>query len=554
MAHDQPPSVADAYANWIDAKPFSWSGPKPLLRAGVGPATRVRAVVPGARIPPEAPKPKIKVGIIGAGMSGLYAGLLFKKYDIPFHILEGRNDRVGGRVYTCREGFGPGDHQYFEAGAMRLPCIESQKPIFQLIEYLNDHRVAGMEQIELIKYRYKYEEGNLVYVNGKLMPLKYANQHPKELGYSLRPEDAAKTADKLMDEVMKDLLVEFGRNPNAFFKKYDHMSLRYYLGNCARPKWYPAKINYAETMTSGTNAFTYGLVESVIEHQDFNSPTNKWQTIKNGMSHLPEACAALIGTDNITMGAIVYKIEMTAKNKVALTYSKDGGVPSKNPKVVIFDKVLVAVPNPVLRMIERPHWSPKKEEAIRACNIQPCYKLGLQFKTRFWENAQMVDYPTYGGQSTTDTPSRWIVYPSYGIGDKGKGLLLTYCWSTDALSILPASDEQRKAIALRDLQLLYPRVDIQNEFTGKCKSVHWSAEWSSGVADFLPGQFTELYPALKEPEGRNPTGDPGDQLIYFAGEHISMRHGWIVGALDSAGKACKQMFPGINFELLCDSH
>ena len=415
------PSVADAYADWTEARPFSWSGPKPLLRAGFRPPTHIRAVVPGAIIPPpEPPKPKIKVGIIGAGMSGLYAGLLLKKHDIPFHILEGRNNRIGGRVYTCREGFGPGDHQYFEAGAMRLPCIDSQNRIFQLIKYLNDQKeVADTERIELIDYTYKYDEGNLVYVNGKRMLLKYANEHPKELGFDLRPEDAAKTADKLMDEVMNKLLVEFGRDQQAFFKKYDHMSLRYYLGNCASPKWYPAKINYAETMTSGTNAFTYGLVESVIEHQDFNSPSNKWKTIKNGMSRLPEACAAVIGKDNITMGAIVYKIEMTHKNKVALTYSTDGCIPSKSPRVVKFDNVLVTVPNPVLRMIERPHWSPKKEEAIRACNIQPCYKLGLQFKTRFWENDKRVDYPTRGGQSTTDTPSRWIVYPSYGIGDKG---------------------------------------------------------------------------------------------------------------------------------------
>ena len=552
----QPLSVADAYAKWTKARPFSWSGTKPLLRAELRPFTRVRAVAPGEIIPPEPTKITVNVGIIGAGMSGLYAGLLLKKNDIPFHIFEGRNDRVGGRIYTCREGFGPGENQYFEAGAMRLPCIKSQDSIFQLIKYLNNQKELADKRIELIDYAYKYEDGNLVYVNGKLLQLKYANDHPNELGYvDLKPEDAAKTADALMDEVMQPLLDEFKhmQDPDKFFEKYDHMSLRYYLANCASPHWYPAKVNYAETMTSGTNAFSYGLVESIIEYQDFNSqPSDKWKTIKNGMSLLPEACAALIGEENITMGAIVYKIEMI-NNKVAVTYSTDGCIPSKTPTVVTFDKVLIAIPNPVLRMIERPHWSPTKEEAIRACNIQPCYKLGLQFKTRFWENAELVKYPTHGGQSTTDTPSRWIVYPSYGIGDKGKGVLLTYCWSTDALSILPASDEQRKTIALRDLQALYPKVDVGNEFTGKWKSVHWAADWSSGVADFLPGQFKHLYPALQEPEGPDPIASQEDRLIYFAGEHISMRHGWIVGALDSAGNACKQMFPDIDFECLGDN-
>ena len=514
--------------------------------------TRVRAdgeKLKGVPTPPT--KIKIKVGIIGAGMSGLYAGLLLKKCGIPFQILEGKSDRVGGRVYTCREGFGEGEFQYFEAGAMRLPCIPSQDPIFRLIESLNKQLEDKPEKkIELIDYTYKYKKGNLVYVNGRqVKTLQDADEHPEELGYvDLKPEDAKKTGDTLMDEVMNPLLKEYNNiGPKKFFEKYDHMSLRYYLGNCADPKWYPAKINYVETMTSGTNAFTYGLVESLIEFDDFNSQSDGWKTINNGMSRLPEACVALIGEENITMGAIAYKIDVEG-DKVAVTYSTDGKIPSGTPRVETFDKVLLAIPNSVLRMIERPIWSPTKEEAIRACNIQPCYKLGLQFKTRFWENHEKVNYPTYGGQSTTDTPSRWIVYPSYGIGDKGKGILITYCWSTDALSILPASDEQRKTIALRDLQYLYPNVKVAEEFTGKWKSVHWAADWSSGVADFLPGQFQHLYKALQEPEG--PAPEIENKLFYFAGEHISTRHGWIVGALDSAGNACSQMFPDIHFDTL----
>ena len=539
--------VADAYANWIKARPFAWSSSR-LTPEGFPKESRVRVAVgvPSEKLmwdsEPTPPTKKraveMRVGIIGAGMSGLYAGLLLKKNGIPFQILEGKSDRVGGRVYTCREEFGEGEFQYFEAGAMRLPCIPSQDPIFHLIECLNKQLEAcdkPDKKIELIDYTYKHEEGNLVYMNGKqVKTLKYANEHPKELGFvDLTPEDTKKTADALMGEVMKPLLEEFNDiGEKSFFEKYDHMSLRYYLGNCADPKWYPAKINYVETMTSGTNGFTYGLIENVIAFDNFNSQPVEWKTIKNGMCRLPEACVALIGEENITMGAIAYKIDVEG-DKVAVTYSTDGKIPSEQPKVETFGKVLLAIPNSVLRMIERPIWSPRKEEAIRACNIQPCYKLGLQFKTRFWENVKKVDHPTYGGQSTTDTPSRWIVYPSYGIGDKGKGILITYCWSTDALSILPASEEQRKTIALRDLQCLYPNVKVAEEFTGKWKSVHWTTDWTSGVAAFLPGQFKHLYEALQEPEAP----------IYFAGEHISTRHGWIVGALESARHACHQMFP-----------
>ena len=527
-------SVSDAYAKWINAVPFAWSDPAHTLGG-------VRESRNG--LLQHASFPTGKVGIVGAGISGLYAGLLLKERNIPFHLFEGRKDRVGGRIYTCREGFGSGENDYFEAGAMRLPCIPSHDPVFDLINYVNKQLTPRKsdEQLELMDYCYRCEDGNLVYVNGKmqkdgrLMTLEYADNHPNELGYvGLKPEDAARTAQSHMEDVMTPLLKEFKEDRDKFFKKYDNMSLRYYLANCTEPKWYHAKINYVETMTSGTNAFAYGLIDSVIEHEDFHShESGGWKTIRNGMSRLPEACAQLIGRENITNGATVYKIEEEG-DKVVVTYSTDGSVPSNNPKVEVFDKLLITIPNPVLRMIERPQWSSEKEEAIRACNTQPCFKLGLQFKTRFWEKGER---PAYGGQSTTDTPSRWIVYPSYGFNDPGKGILLTYCWSTDALNLLPASDEQMKDRALRDIQKLYPDENIDELFTGKYKSVNWTSEWSTGVADFLPGQIRHLLPILRKNE-RN---------IYFAGEHISIRHGWIVGALDSAGYSCKQMFPNVDF-------
>ena len=41
----------------------------------------------------------LTVGIIGAGASGLYAGVLLQSLGIDYEILEA-NDRAGGRIYT----------------------------------------------------------------------------------------------------------------------------------------------------------------------------------------------------------------------------------------------------------------------------------------------------------------------------------------------------------------------------------------------------------------------------------------------------------------------
>src|SRR5436189_6331845 len=57
------------------------------------------------------------VVIVGAGMSGLTAGLMLKEAGHDVTILEGQN-RLGGRILTYR-GFA-GD-MYGEFGAMRFP-------------------------------------------------------------------------------------------------------------------------------------------------------------------------------------------------------------------------------------------------------------------------------------------------------------------------------------------------------------------------------------------------------------------------------------------------
>lgn len=83
------------------------------------------------RRPPELPlvpqngksDSNIRVCIIGAGISGLYLGMLLDELDlknVSYDILES-NERTGGRVYTYK--FGPGKMEYYDVGAMRFPRV-----------------------------------------------------------------------------------------------------------------------------------------------------------------------------------------------------------------------------------------------------------------------------------------------------------------------------------------------------------------------------------------------------------------------------------------------
>jgi monoamine oxidase len=222
------------------------------------------------------------------------------------------------------------------------------------------------------------------------------------------------------------------------------------------------------------------------------------------------------------LGAAVHRLQQRADGRIAVHHAR-------SPRPMVFDKVIVAVPPAVLRMWQLPRWPAAKLRAIRAMHFEPLYKLGLRFRSRFWEHTSR---PSYGGQSITDTPSRWIVYPSYGLGEPGCGVLLTYSWMTDAQAWLPQSHAERVRIALRDLQVLYEPegIDVGAQFL-EAFAVAWPNEWSTGDAKFLPGQFRSHLQAAREPEGG----------IHFAGEHLSVHHTWVLGALDSALEAVRQL-------------
>lgn len=496
------PSLREAYEKWAEAQ-APHAPPKVDVESTFEPS-------------------QLSVGIVGGGISGLYSALLLKRAGIDFQLFEANPTRLGGRVYTHR--FNDSPNQYFEAGAMRLPEISEQKPVFDLIDYLNE-RIDPGNVIKTIPYVLYDKAGNLVRVNGKLDPngrpmsFEYAETNPTKLGFSQDATDGM-TATELLDGVIGKFLRLLEKDFDAGFReivKYDDYSFHSYLAQVEG--WTEERINYVEVMTSQTNQFQQSFTELLIENMDFSQAS--WRTIENGMDRLTNAMVEVAGKDRILMGASVTAIEEADEEKIQLTIAGEA-----TPRT--FDRVIMALPPAALHMIKRPVWSPAKTHAIRALHFEPLYKIGLRFKTRFWEKTAP---PAKGGQTITDLPSRWFVYPSYGIGDEGPGVLLLYSWMTDAVGWLSQSSENRARLALRDLQTVYGElVDINAEFI-EAFEVNWTAEESTGDAMFFPGQFRNLFNVARTPEGH----------VYFAGEHLSVHHTWIVGAIDSAIMACQQL-------------
>ena len=491
-------------------------------------------------VPTPAP---LSVGIVGAGISGLTAALLIKCYlpNYTVKIFEA-TDRVGGRIHTYR--FSDEPFQYFEAGAMRIPLVEEQKHVFDLIAYLN------MEQpeypLKVIPFHVT-SPGNRVFVNGtkqkdgKVMSVEYADDYPQELGFPAKA-GASKRAKRLLRKALEPVIKKMHKNFDKAVKKYDKMTLHYYLSH--ELGWPEEKINYVEVMTSQTNEFQTGLIEQAMQQSyfiDLDDQPTEWKTIDGGLSRLPEAAAKFMGEENIVRHAPISAIAYLADGRVTVGYTKSGTAHEET-----FDAVILALPPSSVRMIpKRPRWAPEFEHCLRSIHFQPLYKLGLRFKSRFWERQELRQ--SLGGMSITDLPSRWVVYPSYGIGDKGKGVLLMFSLMTDSQHWLAKSKEEKVMMALQDLQKLYPKpeVDIFEEYAGgsdprkpsfleEAIPFVWGVKYP-GDANFYAGQFASFHEIMVQPQGN----------IYFAGEHLSRTHSWVAGALDSAHHAVQQ---------LCDDH
>ncbi|RUS33033.1 amine oxidase [Jimgerdemannia flammicorona] len=464
------------------------------------------------------PPGDLHVGIIGAGMAGLFSALILKTAGIHVTVFE-VNDRVGGRVNTH---YFPSEEtqkwQYGEFGAMRLPFENAEHDlVFKVIDYLNELNKKDHPDrlIDLVEFKMTCDNG-LTFYNNKMLTNKEADDSPDRIGF---PSGVLNLWNRAIAIFIKRLQVNFNLGL-WFLKKFDSYSVRGFLA--APPFSFLKKISqewisYIETYYSATGLFRLAFVEAVID-------------VVGGMQRLPDAFRPFLG-NNIKYRHSVQKLEVLPGDKVGITYTTIQDNQRQFPplngeqtKTESFDHVIVTCPLGVVRRWDLPEFSLQKRTAIRCLNYDNSTKIFLQFQTRFWENGTN---PIEGGSSNTDLPIRTIVYPSYGINSGEPGVLLvSYTWANDAARYGANSDEDIAELALRDVVKIHGDI-ARREYMGRYGVHYWSTDPTAGggaFALFEPGQFTTWMPHIKEPEFN----------IHFAGEHTDVHHAWIVGALNSA--------------------
>ncbi len=437
-------------------------------------------------------------------MAGLVAASELARAGHDPIVLEAQH-RVGGRILTLREPFADG--LWAEAGAMRLP--RSHRLTMALIDRFGlatQPFTMGNPQAYCWFCGVRIRHAELA---GSAM----------ELGFDATELHEHGSIDDMWALALEPFNTRLAAEGDAAWSgiaaEYDHLSVREFLEQL---QWSEGAIELFGLVANQEAMMNSSFLELLREE------TGSFYTdlvyLDGGTDLLPRAYLPELA-HRIRFGARMVAIEQSDRD-VTIHYRTSAGRFSETA-----DYAIVTAPFPVLRHVETlTPFSRPKQRAIRQLHYDASAKVFLQFRRRFWED----DDGIVGGGSVTDLAVRNVYYPDHG-RQTGRGVVLaSYTWGEDAQRWGSLSPSERVVQALEDVTRIHPQAAEEFE-VGASKMWHDDEFAGGAFALFDPGQQTLLYEAICAPEGR----------IHFAGEHASLAHAWIQGAIESGVRAAAEI-------------
>ena len=447
--------------------------------------------------------------IVGAGAAGLCAAVELEKLGCRVTLLEADPTHIGGRVRTLRFGH----DRYAEAGAMRIPSDH----------FITRHYISETG-LELRKFVFTNDNA---YFHIRGHRARVSEKQALQALFALTAEEQSLGDDGIWKKVVLDLLDSMSDVEKADLyaatpltdcvRALDAKSLWKMLAHSVSSEAVQMIGSLWNLETSLHISFTEHLRE---EHE--LTWVNGFDEVVGGTDRLMTELAKKLSTRILTSHEVV-AIEQSAKGVSVHAITPDG------TKCFEGDWLICTLPLGVLsRVSVTPAFSQRKRDAIRRIHYDDSTKVLALTKNRFWELHDGI----YGGGSTSDglLGSTW--YPSDNlvkdpaVSESPSVLLASYTWGQQARRMAIRSTWEQSDV---ELAKLHDSLNSQPDLIERLVAWPWSEhKWSSGAyAFFRPGEHTELYHALIEPEGR----------VVLAGEHASLTHSWIQGAFESAIRA-----------------
>ncbi|MGJ7913822.1 flavin monoamine oxidase family protein [Neobacillus sp. LXY-1] len=447
--------------------------------------------------------------IIGAGLAGLVAASLLKETGHIVTILEA-NDRVGGRVYTLRAPFS--DRLYLNAGPMRIPDKH-----YLTLEYIKKFKLS-------INPFINRTPSDIIYANGIKTRLNVFESNPSILKYPVAPIERGKTAEALLLSVTQPIINFINQDPERNWPLVEKQYRNQSLGSFLNSYFSNGAIDMIGVLLDLEAYMGMSFIEVLREMLLFSS-NNQFYEITGGMDRLPRAFLPQL-KENILFNQKMMKISQYP-NSITIHCIHQH---TDENFTITGDLAIVTIPFSTLRFVKiEPYgsFSYYKRRAIRELNYLASTKIGIEFKSRFWEKEGQL-----GGKSITELPIRFTYYPSYGIGSNGPAVVLaSYTWADEALTLDSLSESERIQYALINLAEIYGN-QVYSEFVSGA-SYSWSKNpYSCGAfTAFEPGQELQLHTYIPTAEGK----------VHFAGEHTTLTHAWMQGAIESGIRAAYEV-------------
>ncbi len=494
----------------------------------------------------------VKIGIIGGGLAGLSAAFELRKLGADITILEANENRIGGRVYTYY--FDPEGKYYNEFGAHRIPVTHETT-----WHYIN---LLGLNTLPLSVRK----RNNFLYVHNTRLRTSDSIEQMLYPLYDLTPQERSTPWPELDDYAflylmlqlppeIRSELIQILPEYSPEYLTLTNYSVRQTLENLGLSQ---GAISLISGVSPGTGALL-NVSYDEITHEEYTLDYRNIYTIEGGIVNLPYAFVQSLLTDNPTqyqnipaaqLGTVKYQPGQTVigiyqspyNNQVILTHRN---VRNLRRTTDVFDYVVCAIPYSTLREVEiKPYFSNLKMQAILEFNYINSQKTLFMCNKRFWE--QDTDYGRMvGGFSQTDLPIQSIFYPGDHIlcpdisscsPDEPGVLVASYNYHLNATRVGNMSEIPRYKLIRSNVDEVH---GLPRRFLDSIVEDHKTVVWDNqpnirgAFAMALPGQKKLFAYEMLKPEF--------NQRVYFAGEHLSTKHGWMQGALYTGKEAANQL-------------
>lgn len=493
----------------------------------------------------------LNVGIIGGGLAGLSTAYELKKLGANITVFDAEGTRIGGRIYT--HYFNNSRQYYGEFGAMRIPI--SHETVWHYInlfnlntESLSSPQSNNFMYVNNIRFRRNNLEND---IERNLYPLYDLTESERNTPWE---ELSSYANDTMLNSLTPEQRSEILKILPRYSKEYAEIT------NLSNRQVYELLglsqgfINLLSSLDPFAGAYLNVSHDDTMSGAYTQDYLNTYRIV-DGMINLPLAfinslvdnnpkelsnLSGQLGKVNMKLGHVVNGLSQTSNDYVNIQYTNPYG----NDLSESFDIVICTIPYSTLRDANlNPYFSSQKMQAIKEFNYMDAQKTNFFVNKRFWEEDTAFG-KINGGISFTDLIIQSIVYPPDHIRCEGEDcdynepgvLIASYNQGMDSIRLSNQNAFRRFNIIKRDVEKVHGTPPgYLDTLIDDSKTVFWNTEqWARGAfALAYPGQKVDLSYNMLLPEYNN--------KVFFAGEHVSTKPGWMQGSLQTGKWVANQI-------------